>query len=112
MDDSGGFNGDKVTGIVYTGIPGAGLYAISNDLKTWTKLGTDKRLEQNCHGLVVFTDPYGKRLIAIAQNEAERVIITDLEGEVQQVLQSPRGGEFDFGEANAYYSGKRLKSSA
>jgi len=106
QDMHGGFNEDAETGIVYTGIPGAGLYAISQDLKTWTKLGHDKRLEDNCHGLVVFKHQ-GNTMVAIAQNDAERVLIVDLQGNVQQTLCSPRGGEFNFGEANGYYSEKR-----
>ena len=49
----GGFNEDAKTGIVYTGIPGWGLCSISPDLTTWTKLGDDKRLKGNIHGIVV-----------------------------------------------------------
>ena len=46
----GGFNEDPETGMVFTGIPGAGLFSISKDLKSWTKLGTDERLKSNIHG--------------------------------------------------------------
>jgi len=38
----------------YTGIPGYGLVAISPDLKTWTKIGSDPVLLNNIHGIVVF----------------------------------------------------------
>ena len=53
----GGFNEDPETGIVYTGIPGYGLCAISKDLKKWTKLGTDERLKDNIHGHCLFCAP-------------------------------------------------------
>lgn len=53
-DMHGGFHEDSETGVVYTGMPRAGLFALSADLKTWSKLGNDPRLEANIHGLVVF----------------------------------------------------------
>ena len=53
-DMHGGFNEDPETGIVYTGIPGYGLCAISPDLQKWTLIGTDPRLKGNIHGIVVF----------------------------------------------------------
>ena len=53
-DMHGGFNEDRATGVVYTGIPGYGLCSISPDLRTRTKLGSDPRLLANIHGLVVF----------------------------------------------------------
>jgi hypothetical protein len=31
-----------------------GLCTISADLKSWKKVGTDPRLADNCHGIVVF----------------------------------------------------------
>jgi hypothetical protein len=37
------------------------------------------------------------------------VLIIGLDGEVQQELSPPRGGEFTFGEANAYYSERPTK---
>lgn len=102
----GGFNEDSDTGIVYTGIPGCGLFSISCDLKTWTPLGTDDRLKSNIHGLVVFKHG-GKTLIAAAQNDAQRVLIIGLDGTIVQQLDIPTGGEFNFAEANAYYSQKQ-----
>ena len=101
----GGFNEDADTGVVYTGIPGYGLCAISPDLKQWTRLGTDSRLKANIHGLVVFKHGAVKRL-ALAQNDAQRVLIVDLEGNVLQELGPPVGGEFSFDEANGYYSSR------
>jgi hypothetical protein len=103
QDLHGGFNEDPATGIVYTGIPGYGLCQISPDLKTWTKLGTDERLKGNCHGIVVFTHN-GETNIAVAQNEQNRILIVGLDGTVKQELGSPKGGEFTFDQANAYYS--------
>ena len=153
---------------MYTGIPGYGLCQISPDLKTWTRIGSDPRLKDNVHGLVVFTDG-DETLIALAQNENERVLIvgrpgggcepeksccslplgplggrqgiackacsvafhpfltghknpvstlpwvewthsnsslssSGLDGTVKQQLDMPKGGEFDFAEANLYYS--------
>jgi len=102
-DLHGGFNEDADTGIVYTGIPGYGLCKISNDLKTWTKIGTDKRLEGNMHGIVVFKHK-GETLIACAQNEHARILIINLDGTVKQQLDQPKGGEFDYDDANWYYS--------
>ena len=104
-DMHGGFNEDADTGVVYTGIPGYGLCAISPDLKQWTRLGTDSRLKANIHGLVVFKHGAVKRL-ALAQNDAQRVLIVDLEGTVLQELGPPVGGEFSFDEANGYYSSR------
>jgi len=102
-DMHGGFNENAKTGVVYTGIPGAGLFAISPDLATWTRLGTDERLKANIHGLVVF-EHKGQTLIACAQNEQARVLLLSLDGEVLQQLDAPKGGEFNFDEANGYYS--------
>lgn len=102
-DMHGGFNEDADTGIVYTGVPGYGLCSISPDLKTWRRLGTDERLKSNIHGIVCFKHG-GQTRLALAQNEASRVLIVALDGEVLQELGAPRGGEFDFGEANMYYS--------
>jgi hypothetical protein len=70
-DMHGGFNEDPDTGIVYTGIPGYGLCAISPDLKTWTKLGTDPRLKGNIHGICCFKHG-SSTCIAVAQNEDAR----------------------------------------
>ena len=50
----GGFTEDPATNRVFTGIPGYGLCAISPDLKTWRKLGSDPRLKDNIHGLACF----------------------------------------------------------
>lgn len=102
-DMHGGFNEDADTGIVYTGIPGYGLCSISPDLKTWTRLGTDERLKSNIHGIVCFKHG-GQTRLALAQNEASRVLIVSLDGAVLQELGQPNGGEFDFDEANMYYS--------
>ena len=80
----GGFNEDTETGMVYTGIPGAGLFSISPDLRTWKRLGTDNRLKKNIHGLVVFKHK-GQTLIAAALNQDQLVLILTLDGEVKQV---------------------------
>jgi hypothetical protein len=110
-DMHGGFNEDVETGIVYTGIPGAGLFSISQDLKTWTSLGTDERLKGNIHGIVVFKHD-GETQIAVAQNDDQRVLIIGIDGTVKQQLDKPQGGEFAFNEANGYYSARRHKSKA
>ena len=106
----GGFNEDAETGVVYTGIPGAGLFAISPDLATWTRLGTDERLAANIHGLVAF-EHGGRKQLALAQNDAQRVLVVDAQtGAVLQELHAPRGGEFGgagAAAANAYYSARR-----
>jgi len=107
-DLHGGFNEDPETGIVYTGIPGYGLCTISPDLKTWALLGDDPRLKGNIHGIVVFKHN-GVTSIAVAQNNESRVLIIDLKGNVKQQLDAPKGGEFNFGEANAYYSERPTK---
>lgn len=105
-DMHGGFSEDPDTNIVYTGIPGAGLYSINPELTEWTLLGNDPRLKANIHGLTVFKHD-GETLIAMAQNNDERVLICDLNGKVLQALATPKGGEFTFGEANVYYSQRR-----
>eukprot|EP00039_Didymoeca_costata_P020281 m.340729 g.340729 ORF g.340729 m.340729 type:complete len:435 (-) comp19489_c0_seq1:69-1373(-) len=102
-DMHGGFNEDEETGIVYTGIPGYGLCAISPDLKTWKRIGTDERLKANIHGIVIFKHK-GVTNIAVAQNTEARILIIGLDGKVKQQLDQPVGGEFNFAEANAYYS--------
>lgn len=107
-DMHGGFSEDSETGIVYTGIPGYGLCKISPDLKTWQSIGSDARLKDNIHGMVVFNHK-GATRIALAQNEHERVLIVDVDGHVVQELSKPQGGEFEFDEANAYYSHKPKK---
>lgn len=99
---------DADTGIVYTGIPGYGLCAISADLKQWTRVGNDPRLKGNVHGLVVFKHN-DQTLIALAQNEDARILIVGLDGTVLQDLPQPKGGEFDFPEANHYYSKRPIK---
>ena len=99
----GAFTEDVETGVVYTGIPGYGLCAISPDLTKWARLGVDERLKGNIHGLVCFKHG-GETLLALAQNDDSRVLICGLDGRVRQQLSQPKGGEFDFGEANAYYS--------
>ena len=104
----GGFNEDAETGIVYTGIPGYGLCSISADLKTWTKLGDDPRLKWNVHSIVVFKHK-GEKLIALANNNNQRVLIVDLQGNVKQEMAPPKGGEFNFEPANNYYKGKKVR---
>ena len=107
-DMHGGFHEDPDTGFVYTGIPGFGLCEISPDLRAWRVLGADPRLRANVHGLVCFQHGEVTRL-ALAQNEDERVLIVGLDGTVHQQLDAPRGGEFAFAEANAYYSARPIK---
>jgi len=107
-DMHGGFSEDVDTGIVYTGIPNYGLCKISPDLKTWTRIGKDERLKDNIHGICVYEDR-GKKYIAMAQNEKQRVLITALDGTVLQELTIPKGGEFNFDEANGYYSSRTIK---
>jgi len=82
IDMHGGFNEDSDTGMVYTGIPGYGLCRISPDLKTWEKIGNDSLLEENIHGLVLFKHN-DETLIAATLNDAERVLIVTLEGEIR-----------------------------
>ena len=74
----GGFNEDPETGIVYTGIPGYGLCAISPDLKKWSTIGNDSRLKDNIHGIVFFVHK-GKKYLAVAQ-EGKRVLVVTLDG--------------------------------
>lgn len=101
------FAENTATQEVYTGITGYGLMKISPDLKTWTRVNpTEPLLKQNLHGMTIFTHK-NKKFIAMALNEgAGHVLITDLEGNVVQKLDAPKGGEFNFAEANAYYSKK------
>ena len=108
QDMHGGFNEDAETGIVFTGIPGAGLFAISPDLTTWTPLNAgEERLKANIHGLVAF-EHGGRKLLAVAQNTEQRVLLLDAgTGEVLQTLVAPRGGEFTCDGANAYYSARQ-----
>jgi len=98
----GGFNEDPETGIVYTGIPGYGLCAISPDLTQWTKLGSDERLKDNIHGIVFFMHR-GKKHLALAQ-EGKRVLVLDIDGTIVSDIVKPTGCEFDFDEANIFYA--------
>merc|ERR1712086_186650 len=104
----GGFNEDTATGIVYTGIPGYGLCTISPDLKTWKLLGDDERLKGNIHGIVVFKHE-NETMIAVAQNDDQRVLVVSLDGTVRQQLNMPQGGEFKCDAANHYYSNRQTK---
>jgi hypothetical protein len=98
----GGFNEDPETGIVYTGIPGYGLCAISPDLSEWTTLGTDERLKDNIHGIVFFVHK-GVKHLALAQ-EGKRVLIVTLNGKIISEILKPTGNEFDFAPANEFYA--------
>ena len=62
-------------------------------------------------GIVVFSHD-GETFIAVAQNEAQRILIVGLDGVVKQQLDKPQGGEFAFDEANGYYSARRHMSQA
>lgn len=97
----GGFNEDPETGVVYTGIPGYGLCAISADLTKWTKIGADQRLKDNIHGIVFF-EHKGKKHLAVAQ-EGKRVLVLDIDGNIISDILKPTGCEFEFEEANAFY---------
>ena len=109
-DMHGGFTEDPATGTVYTGIPGYGFCAISPDLTTWARLGSDPRLKDNIHGLCCFVDAAGRTVVALAQNNDERVLIVAAStGAVLGELAMPKGGEFAFAPANAYYSKKPLQ---
>lgn len=101
-DMHGGFNEDPETGVVYTGIPGYGLCAISPDLKEWKKIGTDERLKDNIHGIVFFVHK-GKKHLAVAQN-GKRVLVLTIDGTVVSDLLKPRGNEFDFAPANEFFA--------
>ncbi|MCB0686309.1 MAG: hypothetical protein KDC53_07285 [Saprospiraceae bacterium] len=98
----GGFNEDPETGIIYTGIPGYGLCAISPDLTQWTRIGTDDRLKDNIHGIVFF-EHKGKKHLAVAQ-EGKRVLVLDINGNIVSDIVKPIGCEFDFEEANTFYA--------
>lgn len=106
----GGFTEDPATGRVYTGVPGYGLCLISPDLKEWTRIGSDPRLLENIHGLACFVDGAGTLSLALAQNDAQRVLVVDgATGAVTGELGMPAGGEFTFAAANAYYSKRPAK---
>jgi len=106
----GGFNEDPETNIVYTGIPGYGLCAISADLKSWSKLGDDERLLGTIHGLVFFVHNNEKRL-AMAFPSAKYILIADIEGNVLQQIDQPKGTEFDFAPANTFYTNDKKSFS-
>ena len=74
------------------------------DLKSWSLVGTDARLRGNIHGICVF-EHEGTTQIAVAQNDDARVLVIALDGVVKQELNMPKGGEFNFDEANLYDSG-------
>lgn len=97
----GGFNEDPETGIVYTGIPGYGLCAISADLTKWSTIGTDERLKDNIHGIVFFVHK-GVKHLAVAQN-GKRVMVLTLDGTVVSEILKPTGTEFDFAQANEFF---------
>jgi len=98
----GGFNEDPETGVIYTGIPGYGLCAISPDLTKWTSLGTDERLKDNIHGIDLFVHK-GVKHLALAQ-EGKRVLVLTLDGNIVSEISKPTGNEFKFAAANEFYS--------
>ena len=98
----GGFNEDPETNIVYTGIPGYGLCAISPDLASWERIGTDPRLKDNIHGIVFFVHK-GVKHLALAQ-EGKRVLVVTLDGKVVSEIVKPTGNEFSFAAANQFFS--------
>ncbi|MEQ8219153.1 MAG: hypothetical protein RH981_13025 [Arenibacter sp.] len=100
----GGFNEDPETGIVYTGIPGYGLCAISPDLTKWSTIGNDQRLKDNIHGIVFFVHK-GKKYLAVAQ-EGKRVLVITLDGTIVSEILKPTGNEFKFAEANEFFGSK------
>ena len=55
------------------------------------------------HGIVFFVHD-GQKRVALANNQAKRILIVDLQGKVLQELPSPKGGEFNFDIANDYYT--------
>lgn len=97
----GGFNEDPETGIVYTGIPGYGLCAISADLTKWSTIGTDERLKDNIHGIVFFVHK-GEKYLAVAQ-EGKRVLVVTLDGKIVSEILKPTGNEFSFATANEFF---------
>jgi hypothetical protein len=97
----GGFNEDPETGIVYTGIPGYGLCAISSDLTAWSTIGNDERLKDNIHGIVFFVHK-GQKFLAVAQ-EGKRVLVLTLDGEIVSEILKPTGTEFKFAPANEFF---------
>ncbi len=100
----GGFNEDPETGIVYTGIPGYGLCAISADLTKWSLIGNDARLKDNIHGIVFFIHK-GKKYLAVAQ-EGKRVLVLTLDGKIVSEILKPTGTEFKFAQANEFFASK------
>jgi hypothetical protein len=98
----GGFNEDPETGIVYTGIPGYGLCAISPDLTEWKILGSDERLKDNIHGITFFIHK-GEKYLAVTQ-EGKRVLVLTLEGKIISEILKPTGSEFKFTAANEFFS--------
>jgi hypothetical protein len=104
----GSFHEDAETGIVYTGLPNYGLVSISQDLKTWKKVGDDPRLKGNVHGLAVYKHK-GKTQIALAMNNNQKVLIVDTAGNILQDLPKPNGSEFNFEPANAYYKNPKAR---
>lgn len=101
----GGFNEDPETGIVYTGIPGYGLCAISPNLTQWKKIGTDERLKDNIHGIVFFVHK-GQKLLAVAQNGI-RVLVLTLDGTIVSEILKPTGNEFKFELANEFFGSEK-----
>ena len=101
----GGFNEDPETGIVYTGIPGYGLCAISSDLTEWSIIGTDARLKDNIHGVVFFVHK-GIKHLAVAQ-EGKRVLVLTLDGTIVSEILKPTGTEFKFDLANEYFASEK-----
>lgn len=106
-DMHGGFTEDPETGVVYTGIPGYGLCEIQSNLSVWKRIGDDKRLKDNIHGIVFFVHK-GEKLIAVAQ-EFKRILIVRTNGDVVSEITQPKGNEFDFRPVNDYFKLKEIK---
>jgi hypothetical protein len=95
-------------GEVYFSLKGAGVIQISSDLKTIRMVKTPANMkETNLHNTTIMYAADGTPYLMFPANEAGRVFVTNLDGELVQELQPPQPGT-DLGNptANDYFGGR------
>jgi hypothetical protein len=95
-------------GEIYFALKGAGIVQISSDLKTTRMMNTPAAMKNtNLHNSTIMFPPGGGAYLAFPGNEANRVFVTSMEGELLQAIEPPDGST-DLGSpvANDYFKGR------
>jgi hypothetical protein len=95
-------------GEVYFSLKGAGVIQISSDLKTIRMMKTPSEMKDtNLHNTTIMYAPDGKPYLMFPGNEAARVFVTNLDGDLMQAIPPPEPGA-DLGHpvATDYFRGR------